>query len=111
MSLLDGLTPEVAASFLKSAFLLSAGRGDSPLGRWAPSVVGILRYLAGRYALHGLHRYLFEPKTREAWDREATDTLLSLNLEARDRDRPLMCTYLAYHEDVFAYFEPMVHRK
>jgi type IV secretory pathway TraG/TraD family ATPase VirD4 len=28
MNLLDGLTPEVAASFLKSAFLLSAGRGD-----------------------------------------------------------------------------------
>ena len=112
MNLLDGLTPEVAASFLKSAFLLSAGRGDrfwvDTAAELCRNALGVLRYLPGRYALDGLYRYLFEPKTREAWDCEVTDTLLSLSLDARDRDERLLRSYLAYHEDVFAHFEPKV---
>jgi hypothetical protein len=112
MNLLDGLTPEVAASFLKSAFLLSAARGDrfwvDTAAELCRNALGVLRYLPGRYALDGLYRYLFEQKTREAWDREVTDTLLSLSLDARDRDERLLRSYLAYHEDVFAHFEPKV---
>lgn len=72
------------------------------------NALGVLSYLPERYALDGLYRYLFEPKTREAWDREVTDALLSFSLDGRDRDERLLRSYLAYHEDVFAHFEPKV---
>jgi hypothetical protein len=92
--------------------LLSAGRGDrfwvDTAAELCRNALGVLRYLPGRYALDGLYRYLFEPKTREAWDREVTDTLLTFSLDARDRDERLLRSYLAYHEDVFAHFEPKV---
>lgn len=71
MNLLAGLTPEVAASFLKSAFLLSGGvRLD---GFWIDTTtelcrntLGLLSFLPAHYTLQGLYSYLFDDEARGA---------------------------------------------
>ncbi len=109
MHLLAGLTPEVAASFLKSAFLLGGTPRD---GFWIDTAtelcrnaLGVLSFFPDRYGLNALYRYLFDPKTRAAWNAEAKEELVELRTTGRDRDARLLEAYLAYHEDVFGRFE------
>jgi type IV secretory pathway TraG/TraD family ATPase VirD4 len=112
MNLLAGLTPEVAASFLKSAFLVNGAPRD---GFWIDTAaelcrnaLGVLSCLPGRYGLEGLYRYLFDPKARAAWDIEATAALADLRAAGNDRDARLLESYQRYHDDVFGRFEERV---
>jgi hypothetical protein len=110
MNLLAGLTPEVAASFLKSAFLLGGTPHDTI---WVDSAVercrnalGVLSFLADRYALSALHRYLFEPETRAAWDVEAKTQLDALRTAGDEREARRLASYLAYDAQIFAQLDP-----
>ena len=64
-NILADLAPEMAASFLKSAFLL-AGHSGGSAAFWvdqatelARNVLGVLSHFPEHYTLHGLHQYVF----------------------------------------------------
>lgn len=109
MNLLAGLTPEVAASFLKSAFLLSGGvRLD---GFWVDTAtelcrntLGLLSFLPTHYTLQGLYGYLFDEDTREAIQAALNPLLVTL----ADKEQRLLKTYLRYHDTIFAAFDEKI---
>lgn len=75
MNLIEGLTPEVAASFLKSAFLLgNKGNVDSfwvdTASELCRNTLGMLSFLPNRYDLQSLHQYLFELDSQETINNE-----------------------------------------
>jgi type IV secretory pathway TraG/TraD family ATPase VirD4 len=109
INLLAGLTPEVAASFLKSAFLLN-GKGNSD-SFWVDTAtelcrntLGILSFLPQHYSLQELYQYLFNPNTRDSVD-EAANALLG-TLEKPQRR--LLNAYRRYHEIIFAQFDQKI---
>ena len=109
LNLLEGLSPEAAASFLKSCLLLNGGgKGDSfwidTATELCRNALGVLSFLDGRYSLHGLYQYLFEGSTRADWDAEALDVLGRLDA----RDQRLLRAYQAYHENIFSAFDDKV---
>ncbi len=72
LNLLAGLTPEVAASFLKSALLLDGGRHDA---FWTATAIELCRtaltvlaVVPEHYSLAGLYAYLFDADTRATID-------------------------------------------
>jgi type IV secretory pathway TraG/TraD family ATPase VirD4 len=72
LNLLAGLTPEVAASFLKSALLLDSGRHDA---FWTATAVELCRNaltvltaVPEHYSLAGLYAYLFDSDARDTTD-------------------------------------------
>jgi len=109
MNLLEGLTPEVAASFLKSAFLLSGGaRLD---GFWVDTAselcrntLGLLSFLPAHYTLQGLYNYLFDDEERKALQAEINPLLVTLE----PTEQRLLKTYLRYHDTLFAAFDEKV---
>ena len=109
MNLLAGLTPEMAASFLKSAFLLGGTlRGD---GFWVDTAtelcrntLGLLSFLPHRYHLNALYRYLFDDSARAAIQADLNPLLVTLAPESQR----LLKTYLHYHENVFSTFDEKV---
>ena len=69
LNLLAGLTPEIAASFLKSALLLAGQHRSDPF--WIDSAaelcrnsLGLLSFVPSHYSLKGLYRYLFNAPFR-----------------------------------------------
>lgn len=107
-NLLRGLTPETAASFLKSALLLSGSSGD-PF--WVETAVelcrnalGVLSFLPEHYSLSGLYQYLFHDDARTLWDQQLHDEVVGLSPQALR----LLRSYQAYHEGVFTRFDPKV---
>jgi type IV secretory pathway TraG/TraD family ATPase VirD4 len=109
MNLLAGLTPEVAASFLKSAFLVNGAPRDAfwidTAAELCRNALGVLSYLPDRYGLNGLYRYLFDPQARALCDADATTALVSLRATGNERDARLLESYQRYHDDVFGRFE------
>ena len=109
VNLFEGLTPETAASFLKSCLLLNGGgKGDSfwidTATELCRNALGVLSFLDGRYSLHGLYQYLFDASARVDWDVEALDLLGRLN----DREQRLLRAYQSYHENIFSVFDDKV---
>jgi len=109
MNLLAGLTPEVAASFLKSAFLLSGGAKMD--GFWIDTAtelcrntLGVLSFLPEHYSLQGLYSYLFDDEAREALQEPINALLAILN----DKEQRLLKTYRRYHDSIFAAFDEKV---
>lgn len=111
MNLTAGLTPEIAASFLKSAFLLGGTPRDT---FWVDSAaelcrngLGVLTYLPDRYSLSGLYSFIFNDDKRDVWTSEARERLASMpdatSLESRRLEK-----YLEYFENIYKKFEPKV---
>lgn len=80
INLLAGLTPEIAASFLKSTFLLSSkSHGDAfwldTATELCRNTLGLLSFLPAYYSLQGLYSYLFDTEARLTID-QAIDALL-----------------------------------
>ncbi len=107
-SLLQGLTPESAASFLKSALLLGGSPSD-PF--WIETAVelcrnalGVLSFLPDRYTLAGLYDYLFREDVRADCDRRVRAEAAGLSPQALR----LLRSYQAYHEGVFTRFDAKV---
>jgi hypothetical protein len=111
MNLLAGLTPEVAASFLKSAFIMNQrGSFDS---FWIDTAVqltlnalGVLSFLPGKYSLSGLYGYLYDSSERE--DVDEALRLLEASGQLSPNETRLLKTYQGYHEAVFAQFDEKV---
>ncbi|MHB1952033.1 MAG: type IV secretory system conjugative DNA transfer family protein, partial [Acidiferrobacteraceae bacterium] len=109
LNLLAGLSPEMCASFLKSAILLG-GYGASE-SFWIDSATELLRNTFGvlsavpeYYSLEGAHAYLFDARERERIDAEVL--LRAPHLEGRTL-RTLRA-YQTYHESVFSGFDDKV---
>lgn len=107
--LLAGLNPELAASFLKSAILLSGVHGADAF--WVDSAtellrntLGVLTALPERYSLEGAYAYLFDAK-----DREQMDSTIEVRAPALDGARlRTLRAYQRYHESVFSVFDEKV---
>ncbi|RDI37984.1 hypothetical protein AQULUS_24930 (plasmid) [Aquicella lusitana] len=109
MNLIEGLTPEVAASFLKSAFLLgNKGNVDSfwvdTASELCRNTLGMLSFLPKRYDLQSLHQYLFELDSQETINNEI-DALLPILPEKKAR---LLKTYCNYHDLIFSHFDAKI---
>lgn len=109
INLLAGLPPEIAASFLKSAFLLSGGVRLE--GFWIESAtelcrntLGLLSFLPAHYTLQGLYRYLFDESARDAIQAELAPLLVTL----APREQRLLHSYLRYHDIIFQTFDEKV---
>jgi type IV secretory pathway TraG/TraD family ATPase VirD4 len=112
LNLLEGLTPEVAASFLKSALLLGSG-ADSKF--WietgtelARNVLAMLRFLPEAYSLNGLYRWLFDEDERERLSEALQKRLDGFAAPAHENDRRLLLSSLHYYRAIFAKFEDKV---
>jgi hypothetical protein len=109
MNLIEGLTPEVAASFLKSAFLLgNKGNVDSfwvdTASELCRNTLGMLSFLLNRYDLQSLYQYLFELDSHEAMNNEINALLPTLPVkEAR-----LLKTYCNYYDLIFSHFDAKI---
>jgi hypothetical protein len=109
MNLIEGLTPEVAASFLKSAFLLgNKGNVDSfwvdTASELCRNTLGMLSFIPNRYDLQHLHQYLFELDSQETINNEI-DSILPTLLEKESR---LLKTYCNYHDLIFSHFDAKI---
>lgn len=109
MNLLAGLTPEVAASFLKSAFLLNGGAKMD--GFWIDTAtelcrntLGVLSFIPEHYTLQGLYGYLFDDEAREAVQESINALLATLE----EKEQRLLKTYLRYHDSIFGAFDEKV---
>ncbi len=107
-NLLRGLTPETAASFLRSALLLGGAPGD-PF--WVETAVelcrnalGVLSFVPGHYHLAGLYQYLFHDEIRARIDVQLHAAMAGLSPQALR----LLRSYQAYHEGVFTRFDTKV---
>ncbi len=108
LNLLAGLTPEVAASFLKSALLLDGGRHDA---FWTATAIELCRnaltvlaVVPEHYSLAGLYAYLFDADTRATVDQAVQAELPFLpSLAARQLQAAQQ-----YQSTVFARFDEKV---
>lgn len=109
MNLIEGLTPEVASSFLKSAFLLgNKGNVDSfwvdTASELCRNTLGMLSFLPNRYDLQHLHQYLFELDSQEAINNEIDALLPTLP----EKEARLLKTYCNYHDLIFSHFDAKI---
>ena len=109
INLLAGLSPEIAASFLKSAFLLN-GRGQidsfwiDTATELCRNTLGMLSFLPENYNLQSLYSYLFEQKYQNTIFNELGKILNNLP----DPQARLLKTYTNYHQLIFANFDPKI---
>lgn len=108
INLLAGLPPEMAASFLKSTFLLNGNRLESfwidTATELCRNALGVLSFLPHYYSLQGLYRYLFD----ERWQQECHHEL-SLQINNLDsRQSRLLDGYQCYENDIFNGFDDKV---
>ncbi|MDA8389896.1 MAG: type IV secretion system DNA-binding domain-containing protein, partial [Gammaproteobacteria bacterium] len=108
LNLLRGLTPETAASFLRSALLLAGAPGD-PF--WVETAIelcrnalGVLSFAPEHYHLAGLYQYLFHDEIRARIDAQLHAEMAGLSPQALR----LLRSYQAYHEGVFTRFDSKV---
>ena len=108
LNLLSGLTPEIAASFLKSAFLLSSKGNLDPF--WIDTAtelcrntLGMLLFIPEYYNLQSLYQYLFDPQYQKTFDLAIEQLLTLTEPQAR-----LLRSYLSYNQLIFANFDPKV---
>lgn len=112
MNLLSGLTPEVASSFLKSAFLLNSKSGKhdpfwvDTATELCKNALGVLSFLPGKYSLSDLHSYLYDNAVREELNAEALKILMEL--KSGDRQARLLKSYQSYQETIFSAFDEKV---
>jgi type IV secretory pathway TraG/TraD family ATPase VirD4 len=109
MNVLAGLTPEMAASFLKSVFLLNGkAHGDAfwvdTAAELCRNTLGILSFLPAYYTLQGLYSYLFDVEQRSVIDEQIDALLASLE----DKPARLLTSYWQYQARIFDKFDEKV---
>lgn len=109
VNLLKGLSPEMSASFLKSAFFLAGIGGADRF--WIDTAtelcknsLGVLSFVPGAYSLEALYRYLFFETERDMLMAEANERLSELE----QRQTRLLLSYMKYQEAVFSSFDDKV---
>jgi len=109
-NLLAGLTPEIAASFLKSAFLLSGNTGANSVifvdtaVNLSRNVLGMLSAFPERYSLRGLYEAVFDETARK-WLRDATIERLSALKESDQLAYNRLFNYFSYVKTIFPAFD------
>lgn len=109
INLLAGLSPEIAASFLKSAFLLN-GRGQldsfwiDTATELCRNTLGMLSFLPEHYNLQSLYLYLFEQK----YQNNVYNQLVTILDRLPTADARLLKNYSNYHQLIFANFDPKI---
>lgn len=109
LNLLAGLSPEMAASFLKSAFLLGGGaKTDSfwvdTATELCRNTLGVLSFIDNHYTLNHLYEYIFDKEYRKE-TQEKVNALLFL---LEDKEQRLLKSYVRYHDNIFASFDEKV---
>ena len=109
MNLLQDLSPEVASSFLKSAFLLSGESRENPF--WintatelCRNALGVLSFIPGQYSLWALYHYLFDREFRVEIDVKVDGLREELDIQAQR----LLDSYLSYRKNIFSGFDDKV---
>ena len=109
INVLGGLSPEMAASFFKSIFLLSGGVRTE--GFWIDTAtelcrntLGVLSFIENHYNLHSLYNYLFDEEFRDYIQEEVNELLASLD----EKEQRLLKSYVRYHDNIFANFDEKV---
>ncbi len=108
INLLHGLTPEVAGSFLKSAFMLSGYKSDpfwiDSAAELCRNALGVLSFVPDQYSLNALYNYLFDPDFRLETDDRVRVIENSLDV----KQTRLLDTYRGYREHIFSSFDEKV---
>lgn len=109
INLLKGLTPDMSASFLKSAFYLAGGgSGDSfwieSATQLCKSALGILYFTPSAYTLEGLYHFLFTESIRN----EILKHIENQPLTSEEKRR--LDSYQMYYRDVYGNYEPKVQQ-
>jgi hypothetical protein len=109
LNLIQGLTPEMTASFLKSALMLNgSSRMDSfwidTATELCRNTLGILHFLPKYYNLASLYNYLFSKEQRAYIYTQIDQLLPTLN----NHQSRLLILYRGYQEKVFANFDEKV---
>jgi len=109
INLLQGLSPEIASSFLKSAFLLSGESKENPF--WintatelCRNALGVLSFVQGQYSLWALYHYLFDLEFRVQIDVKVE----SIRQELDPSAGRLLDSYLSYRKNIFSGFDEKV---
>jgi type IV secretory pathway TraG/TraD family ATPase VirD4 len=108
-NLIEGLTPEIAASFLKSSLMLSGTRAADSFWLDTASdlcrnILGVLSFLKEHYNLSSLHEYLFDKKHRDMINEEADAQLQTLE----HSQQRLLNSYRNYYENIFSKYDERV---
>ncbi|MBS0287994.1 MAG: type IV secretion system DNA-binding domain-containing protein [Proteobacteria bacterium] len=108
-NLLAGLSPEIASSFLKSAFLVNGSqRHDSfwidTATELCRNVLGVLSFLPQYYSLNNLYTYLFDEDFANEIHEHIDETIKTLEIN----EKRLLNTYLAYQTNIFSTFDEKV---
>jgi type IV secretory pathway TraG/TraD family ATPase VirD4 len=110
INVLEGLTPEMASSFLKSAFYLAGGGGDKfwidTASELCKNALGVLSYIPGEYTLDALYRYLFFEEDRQVFTEQVKLAMVELD----DRNQRLLKSYLQYYSSIFSSFDDKVQK-
>lgn len=103
-NLLDGLSPEMAASYLNSVFYLS---GDTSDAFWVDSAtelcknsLGVLKY-SNNFDLHSLYKFIFDKEFQLEQCTIAAENVLTLD----EHEQQVFEAYLGYINNVFAPFD------
>jgi hypothetical protein len=112
MNLLEGMTPEVAASFLKSALILAAGSGDKfwieTATELSRNVLGVLSFFPEHYSLNGLYRWLFDPDWHDEMVQAVERRALQLNDAYMKDELRRLKAYFDYETTIFDKFDDKV---
>lgn len=113
LNLTAGLTPETAATFLKSVFLLG-GTPHDPI--WVDSAVELCRNSLGvllfldKYSLANLHHFLFALTETERAEWMDAATIQAARSDDPQQQQRLIQSYTSYFTDIFATMEPKFQR-
>ena len=112
LNLLEGLTPEVAASFLKSALILAAGNGDKfwieTATEYSRNVLGVLSFFPVLYSLNGLYRWLFDPDWHQEMLGRVQRRVEQLSDSAEKDELRRLRAYFDYEGSIFEKFDDKV---
>lgn len=109
INLLSGLTPEIAASFLQSAFMLTQGVSTDAFWMQTASelcrnALGVLSFIPNHYSLENLYAYIFDEEFTDQCQQQIDEILPTL---AEDQQR-LLKSYCKYHDTIFNSFDEKV---
>ncbi|MFU8797106.1 MAG: type IV secretion system DNA-binding domain-containing protein, partial [Gammaproteobacteria bacterium] len=110
LNLIEGLTPEVASSFLKSALMLANNKQNpffiDTATELCRNALGVLSFLPQHYHLSGLYNYLFDNKKQKDMHEEL-EAVLSTIEHQTDKVR-LLQTYQSYQEKIFSTYDDRI---
>jgi len=117
INLLKGLSPEISATFLKSAFYLNGGSASSD-SFWidtatelCKNALGVLSFLPENYSLVSLYDYCFRDEKRKEFTRTAREKIILMSkddINKSEKMERLLESYAGYYDNIFSNFDTKV---